>query len=217
MTALAEAVHAYLQGFEARSHELTKPDRDMLDRLAKSVEAARAFDALASPADADVWLINDCVQAARLASGLHRAQVAETIDESKRNTAAAKAVRRARDVIATYLYPAGFGEEIRALDAALAFRQGFDERHDSFFRTVISRKRDKAAARQRAIGLIKESIRRLTGKANLKLVLSLSEVALDAEDELYLDHVKKAPTLPDRIEKAFPCLRRQDSRAKKSR
>jgi hypothetical protein len=46
---------------------------------------------------------------------------------------------------------------------------------------AISRRGDKAAARSRAIGWIKSSVRRLSGKANVKLVVILCSAVLGAE------------------------------------
>ena len=130
------------------------------------------------------FLVAACTIAFRLDTGAHKAQL--------------QALRAAPDYekwlaslneMRSFL---GRREDCRTavdtLRAATLLSRGF---RDDNLRS-ISQKGDATAARSRAVGWVKGSVRQLSGKANIKHVAALAGVVLDAW--IGLEAVKKAKT-----------------------
>jgi hypothetical protein len=75
-------------------------------------------------------------------------------------------------------------------------------RHEYDLRST-SRKGDKASARSRAVGWLKESIRRLSGQDNFEHVATLCDAVLNTKDAISLDSVKRAVTPREWLDKRF--------------
>jgi hypothetical protein len=210
---------------------LDPADECMLDRLSASQEAARAFAALALSASSVLILIDDCVTARRLIAGGHKAQV-ERLRRApdhrrmqSRLEALVKPLRRAPDYKqllvglealakdfggklpegarehfgALRLLPDDVREPFGAIRVALSYRA----RDLEYAVRSTSRKGDKASARSRAIGWLKESVRRLSGQDNFEHVATLCDAVLNTEDAISLDSVKRAVTPKEWLDKRF--------------
>jgi hypothetical protein len=157
---------------------------DRLDRYAASEGAIRALVALKLDERKAATFVAACTIAFRLDTGAHKAQL--------------QALRAAPDYekwlaslneMRSFL---GRREDCRTavdiLRAATLLSRGF---RDDNLRS-ISQKGDATAARSRAVGWVKGSVRWLSGKANVKHVAALAGVVLDAW--IGLEAVKKAKT-----------------------
>jgi hypothetical protein len=179
--ALSAAVAAY-RG--ALAEPLSAGESAMLDRLAASEGATRALVALKLDERKAAIFVAACTIAFRFDTGAHKAQL-----EALRAAPDYEKWLASLDEMRSFL---GRREDCRTavdiLRAATLLSRGF---RDDNLRS-ISRKGDAKAARSRAVGWVKGSVHRLSGKANVKHVAALASVVLDAR--IGLEAVKKAKT-----------------------
>jgi hypothetical protein len=220
-TALSRAIDAhgarpYVP--DVRNPRLTQDDAYMLDRLRASKSAQSAFAYLRL--DEAKWpiFIGDCVVAHRYANGMHTEEVeifrsapkaekarealAEvgrffrgSIFETIRNPPSVPEVPKTWEEFAnsqTYIRgpdPGPIGEAIALLTRAINDEERLRKEYSP------SQKGGAEAARARALAHLRESVSRLTGVPNQKLIAVLAEVVLGLKDgTISVDDVKNAKT-----------------------
>ena len=136
-------------------------------------------------------LVGDCLTAARiLRTHRHEVERAHFLREN------ADGARRALQEVADYIARSGFVVEggaddpVREALRILANEIFSTERHGAIRGQQLSRRGDKAAARSRAVGWIKTSVYRLSGRPHVAEVRTLCHVALGGRPSLYA--VKRA-------------------------
>jgi hypothetical protein len=195
---LSEAVDAYQQlGHRLWSGDPLDPrDVEMLGRLSAWPEAQRAFADLELSESKGLILIDDCVTAHRIDIGEHKAQV-ETLrrapDYKKMQAKLESLVKEFRVLT----------EDVREAFGVIRVALFYLDRDLEYALRSTSRKGDKASARSRAIGWIKESVRRLSGQDNFEHVATLCDAVLNTGDAISLDSVKRAVTPRKWLDKRF--------------
>ena len=162
----------------------------MLDRLSKSQEMAEAFAPWALSGNKALLLIDACVEAHRLDTGEHEAQVERLRrfpDYKETQAKQAELESRVKD-------SGAWTENVRAAFDVIRTTLALHNDIREFNSRATSQKAVKAAARSRAIGRLKESVRVLSRRPNIRHVIILCEVVLDAAGEISLDAVKDAMT-----------------------
>jgi hypothetical protein len=188
LSGLPGAIEAYRQALS----ETPGPDPEVEGAmLAASAAAGHAFISLKLDEQQAADLVRACLIAYRLYTGAHRAQL--------------EALRAAPDYeqwLATLNEMRDFlwrREDCRTaidvLRAATFLSRSF--RDDNL--RAIGREGDDDSARSRAIGVIKESVRRLSGKAHVKRVATIASVVLSTK--VSVDAVKRATTPSKGLEK----------------
>ncbi len=168
----------------------------MLGRLSASRFAAQAFAALALPESKGLILIDDCVEARRIDAGKHKAQVEGLGREPNYKKLQAKLESLVKDL---GVLPEHVREAFGVIRIALFYRH-LDREYN---RRSTSRKGDKWPAQSRAIGWVKESVRRLWGQDNFEHVAILCVAVFDTDDAISLDSVKRAVTPREWLDKRF--------------
>jgi hypothetical protein len=225
VTALSLAIAAYRAApyfFHEEPRQpcrLTSGEEAMLDRLQESPEATEAFASWGLPDRKTPFFFADCVQAHRLADGEHAKQV-----EAYRSAPKPEQAREALAEIERFFRGSLFetipdpppvpeapktweefancqtyirgpdqgplGEAIDLLRLAI----NDEERYREEYRWS-SQKSDVTAADSRAVGLVKESVLRASGRPDLKVVRAIAVVVTGRRDEdITLDDVKNATT-----------------------
>jgi hypothetical protein len=167
---LGEAVDAYM----AREPGLRAEDVITPLMLLSSEKATETFAYLDLPTDETLILIDDCVRARRLYAGKHQAhaeRLRATPDPGKMWTRLAE--------LATYI--GGSDEHDRDAIRRMSVALGARIRRHKYEQQSTSRRADKEAGRSEAIGRLKSSVLRLSGKANVKSVAILCSAVLGAE------------------------------------
>jgi hypothetical protein len=195
---LKEIITAYRQRDRRlwTGEALGPADVGMLVRLSESKEAARAFADLALSENKGLIFIDDCVTAHRIDIGEHKAHV-----ERLRKVPDHKKMVAKLDALEKYIGASSEQdiEAVRMMREALYYRH----LHHEYERRSTSRKGDKASARSRAIGWLKESVRRLSGQDNFEHVATLCDALLNTGDAISLDSVKRALTPKEWLDKRF--------------
>jgi hypothetical protein len=196
---LREAIMAYQQrGYRlgAYGERLDDSDVSMLDRLLRWEAAPTAFAALTLSENKGLILIDDCVTAHRIDTGEHKAQV-----ERLRKVPDHKKMVAKLDALEKYIGTSSEHdiEAVRMMRVALYYRH----LHHEYDRRSTSRKGDKASARSRAIGWLKESVRRLSGQDNFERVATLCDAVLNTDDAISLDSVKRALTPREWLDRRY--------------
>jgi hypothetical protein len=158
--------------------------------------AAKALDNIAPPEMKALFLVDDCVTAHRYYTGEHEAQVERLHSEPNYQTLRAKLESLAKDY---GVFPEDIRESFGRIRVDLYYRQSD---HEYNVRS-ISRKGDKVSARSRAVGWVKESVRRLSGQGNFEHVATLCDVVLDTDQPISLDAVRRAITPREWLDKRF--------------
>ncbi len=168
----------------------------MLDRLSTSNEAAEAFTALALSEAKGLTFVKDCLTAHRLDKGEHKRQVERlrSVPDHKKMEAKLNALEKYIGASTEHDL-----EAVRMMRVALYYRQ---LHHEEDLRST-SRKGDKASARSRAIGWLKESVCRLSGRPNYKHLRILCGIVLGTRRSTSLYAVKRAVTPRDLLARRF--------------
>jgi hypothetical protein len=156
---------------------LTQDDEIMLDRLRASKDAAKAFAKFLLDEAKGAIFISDCVMAQRYATGEHAKQVRSRIPL----TALSKARKKfgdLKDSLQEAWLLAVCSEEIDSVALAINNENFYRRRWDR----SLSRKGDQDAADSRAIGWVKESVARLSGRPHLETVRIIAAVVLGRDD-----------------------------------
>jgi hypothetical protein len=185
-----------IDSYRGACQPLTADEGRILDRLTQSGDAAKAFTALGLSEVKGRRFIKDCVQAHRFDHVEHRTHV-ERLRYFEKMLAKLEALEKyigasTEDDV----------EAVRMMRVALYYRRG---RHQ-YDLLSTSRKGDKASARSRAIGWLKESVRRLSGRPNHDHLMTLCNVVFDKR--ISLDAVKRAVTPKEWLDKRFSQTRR---------
>jgi hypothetical protein len=143
---LSEVIGAYL----AYPQWLRFADVDMLVRLSNSREAARSFAVLELSERNALTFIDDCVEAHRIDTGKHKAQVERLRGAPDYKKMQAKLESLAKDYGA-------MTEDVREAFGAIRVALSYRARGLEYAVRSTSRKGDDASARSRAIGWLKES------------------------------------------------------------
>jgi hypothetical protein len=167
---LSEVIDAYM----VREPELGFEDVMTLIRLLTADEAAETLAGLDLTRDESLTLIDDCVTARQLYAGEHQAHAEALRATPDPDEMWTKLAELAIHIGASDEHDR---EAIRRMSVALGARI---RRHE-YEQQSTSRRGDKEAGRSEAIGWLKSSVLRLSGKANVKSVAVLSSVVLDAE------------------------------------
>ena len=179
-----------LAGSEDAAQVFAESGVDMLDRLAKDEDAAKAFARLALSEAKGLIFVDDCVTAHCIANGVHKAQVERIHSAPDYNRTLAML-----ELVVKDLGKLTQDEEkaFRKLDIGIFDRRRYHE--DDLWST--SQKGDDESARSRAIGWLKESVSRLSGRPNYKPLMTLCEVVLNAAPgDISLDAVEKSRHTP---------------------
>jgi hypothetical protein len=195
---LSEVITAYQQfGYGLVTREPFDPaDVSMLVRLSTSKEAAGAFAALGLSEAKHLTFVDDCVEAHRIDTGKHKAQV----ERLRRAPNYKKLQEKLESLVKDYgVLTEDVREAFRVIGVDLYYRQR-DHEYDLL---STSRKGDKASARSRAIGWLKESVRRLSGQDNFEHVATLCDAVLNTGDAISLDSVKRAETPTKWLDRRF--------------
>jgi hypothetical protein len=195
---LNEAVDAYQQlGHRLWSGDPLDPrDVEMFGRLSTSKEAARAFAALALLESKGLIFVDDCVEAQRLYTGKHKAQVERLGRAPDYNKTLAKLESLVKDY-------GVLSEDVREAFGVIRCDLYYRDLHHQYDRRSKSRKGDEFSASSRAIGCLKESVHRLSEKPNLKHVMTLGDAVLNTDEPISLDAVKRAVTPSEWLNKRF--------------
>jgi hypothetical protein len=191
LSGLPAAIEAYRQAASETPGPDPEAEDAMLAELAASAKAGHAFISLKRDEQQAADLVRECLIAYRLYTGAHRAQLEAlraapdyeqwlaTLNEMRDFLRRREDCRTAIDVLraATFLSRSFRDDNLRA----------------------IGREGDDDSARSRAIGVIKESVRTLSGKAHLKQVATIAGVVL--KTKISLDAVKRATTPSKRLKK----------------
>ena len=167
---LSEAVDAYM----VREPGLGFEDVMTLIRLLTADEAAKTLAGLDLTREETLTLIDDCVTARRLYAGKHQAQAERLRATPDPDEMWTKLAELAIHIGASDEHDR---EAIRRMSVALGARIS---RHE-YEQQSTSRRGDKEAGRSEAIGRLKSSVLRLSGKANVKSVAILCSAVLGAE------------------------------------
>jgi hypothetical protein len=195
---LSEVITAYQQ----RRHRLwtgeplDPSDVSMLARLLVSKEAARAFAALALLESKGLIFVDDCVEAHRLYTGKHKAQVARLgrAPDYKKMQAKLESLVKDYGVLS---------EDVREAFGVIRCDLYYRRLHHEYDRRSRSQKSDDDPARSRAIGWLKESVSYLSRRPNYQPLITLCEVVLDAPGAISLDAVKRAVTPRGWLDRRF--------------
>lgn len=187
----ADEVARVIEKTLAEREDLGAQAREALVTLKASDQALNAIAKLRLSESETRILARDCLTAARILR-THRREVerARFLGEN------AEGARRALQEVADYIAGSGFVVEGGADDPVpeaqriLADEIFWTERHGEIRGQQLSRRGDRAAARSRAIGWIKMSVHRLSGRPHLAEVRTLCDVALGGRPSL--DAVKRA-------------------------
>lgn len=175
-----------LAGSEDVAQVVAESGVDMLDRLGKNEDAAKAFARLALSEAKGLIFVDDCVTA-HCIKGMHKAQVEKIYSAPDYNQTLARLESVVKDL---GKLTQDEDKAVRTIESGIIDRRRYHE--DDLWST--SQKGDDASARSRAIGWLKESVRRLSGRPNYKPLMTLCEVVLNAPGEISLDAVKRADT-----------------------
>ena len=168
----------------------------MLVRLSTSKEAAGAFATLALSERNGLIFIDDCVTAHRIDTGEHKAQV----ERLRRVPNYKKLQAKLESLVKDYgVSTEHVREAFRVIRVDLYCRQ---RDHEYDLRST-SRKGDQSSAHSRAIGWLKESVRRLSGRSNFEHVATLCDAVLNTGDPISLDAVKRAVTPTKWLDRRF--------------
>jgi hypothetical protein len=198
---LTRAIAAYrakpfVSGNGAR--QLTQDDERMLDRLLASKPGQKAFAELQLDEPKGRIFISDCAKAHRYANGQHAKEVRARTSLSALSKARKKLDELSDSLLAAGLL-AGCDEEISSLAMAIDNEEYYRRRWDR----SLSRKGDQDAADSRAIGWVKGSVARLSGRAHLEEARLISAVVMGGHDEdVTLDDVINARTPKDWLDRA---------------
>jgi hypothetical protein len=168
----------------------------MLVRLSNSREAARAFAALALSESKGLSFIDDCVTAHRYDTGKHEAEV----NRLRREPNYKKLQAKLESMVKEY---GALPEHVREAFGVIRVDLYYRQRDHEYTVRSRSQKGDKESARSRAIGWLKESVRRLSGRPNYKPLMTLCEVVLNAPGEISQDALKRAVTPREWLDKRF--------------
>jgi hypothetical protein len=183
-SALSVAIDAYRRTCRK---PLAVDEGRMLDRLTQSKDAAKAFAELDLSEAKGRTFINDCVQAHRFDQGEHTAQMERLRHVPDLKKMQAKLESLVKDFGAL---TEDVEEAFRVISVELYYRR----LHHGDDLLSTSRKGDKTSARSRAIGWLKESVRRLSGQPNQKPLMTLCDVVLNTAEPISLDALKRAVT-----------------------
>jgi len=198
VTALSCAIDAYRAApsnhWGPGTGRLTPGAEAMLDRLRGSKEATEAFASWGLSDGKTPFFIADCLEAHRLLNGGHKKKVA-----ARRASAAPDKARKHLAEVAAFFRKSGYrmhvdpkavrnrtelclGPDPDVLSEAIALLASqIDSTEDinKSARPTVSRKGDKPSALSSALGLLKQSIHRASGRPDLKTVEAIAEVVLD--------------------------------------
>jgi hypothetical protein len=199
-TALTRAIDAYraepyVSGIGTR--HLSCGDEAMLDRLRQSTETAQAFGEWELPDGKRPFFLAACVEAHRLLNGEHKKKV-----EARKALPRPEKARKGLAEAASYFSKHGhrlrvdpkaicdgaklcLGPDPDVVSEALALLASLiDSAEDSkkSSKPTVSQKGDEPSALSGALGVLKESVRRLSGSPNLKAVEDIARVVLNLHE-----------------------------------
>jgi hypothetical protein len=187
---------------------LDEEDGKFLDRLAANPDAADTFAAILPD---DGWrnhwhkLLWFCIAAVRRAR-THKEQISGLQDQLNKIPRAIKSVETLDEFFRGHSF--GPSDPVWTAIALLRARIDAAARADKAHLNTFSRKKDTLAAQSAGIGLLREKVRHLSGRANDKHVIVLAQIIFHT-DKIEIDNVRKAvmphdPLRGRRIAKSGP-------------
>jgi hypothetical protein len=196
MRAIAkDRLQAAIDAYRAKAGDsLEEHACDVLDRLEADGRAAEAFADILPNGERWEVLVHDCVMAEQQ-SRTHKNIIPALQERLKKAPDAIQAIKTLDDFFSMHWEPIPDDPITEAL-RILRVEIYYSHRHTEEYLATRSRKKDQSAARSAAIGWLKESVLRMSGKPNQKHVITLAEVTLGKRD-LTVDAVRKAVTPSD--------------------
>jgi hypothetical protein len=182
--------------------------RKVCSRLLDS-EAPSAFMVVGPGPERWATLLDDCITADRVQRRHQHVVSGSAADLDSAKEAATLIERLAKILLPSIVPEAGRLTPIEEAINLLRWR-AYTQRQ-SALRCIQehSRRRDPAAARSAAVGWIRESVLRLSGKDNLEQVRVLAEATLGcAPDSLTIDAVRKAVCPSAAIREGYRCAKK---------
>lgn len=171
----------------------------MLSKLAESKCAAEAFLALKLSEGKSLWFVAECVNAHLTFNGGHKADVERlrcVPDYGRAREGLARVAEYVGVSLKGLTYPDSSepADPVKEAICILAIAMSGQRRLHQLIKYSTSRKGDQTAGLSRAIGRIKGSVQRLSGRPHLRHVITIVETVLALDGQISLDAVKRART-----------------------